>query len=126
MEKRDWLCEDEQPLSETRLKYRRSVKGLLTRIYGDQKSRCKRNEMLLPTYTLIAFQDKFINDPDFLELYITWVRSNYETDLRPSVDRIDCFKSYSFDNIQVMTWAENRAKAADEQKKHKARRKNGK
>jgi len=30
--------------------------------------------------------------------------------MKPSIDRINNNKGYSFDNIQIMTWAENKAK----------------
>ena len=44
----------------------------------------------------------------FKELYDAWVKSGNVKDLKPSVDRIDDLKGYSFCNIRLTTWVENR------------------
>ena len=36
------------------------------------------------------------------------------SDYKPSFDRIDNTKDYSFDNLQIMTWRENNAKGRRE------------
>ncbi|MFH1327370.1 MAG: hypothetical protein ABIH76_00735 [Candidatus Bathyarchaeota archaeon] len=36
--------------------------------------------------------------------------SNYNKQLKPSLDRIDCKKGYTVKNTQMITWAENRYK----------------
>jgi hypothetical protein len=46
----------------------------------------------------------------FHYLYDNWAKSGYKKELSPSFDRLDDYKSYTFDNIQIMTWAENRKK----------------
>ena len=48
--------------------------------------------------------------PKMQTLWSTWIESKYNTKLRPSVDRLDDSKGYSLDNIQLMTWDENRSK----------------
>jgi hypothetical protein len=47
---------------------------------------------------------------NFYELYNNWIDSGYKKSDKPSVDRIDDYKGYSFDNIQLMTWKENNKK----------------
>ena len=44
---------------------------------------------------------------DYIELHRNWVKSDYDSDLKPSIDRINHKKRYSLNNIQVMTWREN-------------------
>lgn len=44
-------------------------------------------------------------------LYNNWKNNNYNKDLTPSVDRINPYKPYLKDNIQIMTWAENNKKS---------------
>ena len=45
-------------------------------------------------------------------LYNEWVTSGYDKYAKPSLDRIDDYKGYSFDNIQLMTWGENDTKGS--------------
>ena len=59
------------------------------------------------------------NNNDFNIIYDRWVALNYDKDEKPSFDRIDSKKGYSFDNIQIMTWRENNIKGRNENKKCK-------
>lgn len=54
---------------------------------------------------------------NFKKLFKEWEKSGWEKDMRPSVDRLDDYKPYSRDNIQLITWLENRTKAAKDRKK---------
>lgn len=47
----------------------------------------------------------------FKKLFDDYVNSNFEKMLNPSIDRIDDFKSYVFDNMQLITWEENYIKS---------------
>ena len=44
----------------------------------------------------------------FKDLYDKWVSCGYKKDSKPSVDRIDDLIGYSFKNIKLVTWLENR------------------
>ena len=63
----------------------------------------------------------FLNDEKFDLLYTKWIKSGCKKPLKPSVDRIDCLKFYTKDNIQITTWAENREKENYEFAKIRAR-----
>ena len=43
-------------------------------------------------------------------MFKTYVDSDCDKYLKPSIDRIDDYKGYSFDNMQLLTWAENNEK----------------
>ena len=65
-------------------------------------------------YNVSEFKDKYLNDEKYLELYNQWLKNNCLSDYKPSFDRIDNTKDYSFDNLQIMTWRENNAKGRRE------------
>jgi len=51
-----------------------------------------------------------LNKLEFNLLYAYWTANNCLKDYKPSIDRINSFKPYSFDNIQIMTAKENQLK----------------
>jgi hypothetical protein len=81
-------------------------KGVIRIIYKTQKRNCKIRKMNQPTYSKYELKEWLYNN-GFKKLFDNWVNSNYQKKLKPSVDRIDDFKSYSFDNIQLGTWQDN-------------------
>ena len=46
----------------------------------------------------------------FVKLFKDYVDCKYDTDLVPSIDRLDNTKGYSFENMQVITWKNNKEK----------------
>lgn len=90
--------------TETNTRYRRSRKGRLTTAFFAQKRRMN------VSYSLKEFHDRFLNDKRYIRLHDEWVKSNYKKQLIPSFDRTNRKMGYSFDNITVMTWTENRYK----------------
>lgn len=56
----------------------------------------------------------------FIKLFKEWKDNDFIIDLIPSIDRIDCMKPYSFDNMQLLTWKQNKEKYNNiERQKHK-------
>jgi hypothetical protein len=53
-----------------------------------------------------------VSQPNFELLYTQLLTSNYIKKLKPSIDRIDDYKPYTFDNIQIMMWGDNKAKGS--------------
>ena len=47
---------------------------------------------------------------EFTTLFKNWTLNNYNSDDVPSIDRLDDSKGYSFDNMRIVTWRENREK----------------
>ena len=93
--------------NERAVEYRRSLKGRLIQMYNDQLKNCKNRNHSLPSYTKDEFLDYMLNYDKYLELHKNWKDSMYKKELSPSIDRIDEYSTYSFENIQVVTWAEN-------------------
>lgn len=92
--------------------YRKTINGLVTKIYGNQRQNSKTREHLPPNYTRDELYDWIISQKNFKELYSNWVESDYEIKLLPSVDRKNDDKPYTLENLlRVCTWEENRKRA---------------
>lgn len=87
----------------------KTKRGIITSIYSAQLRSKKRN-VSPPTYSVEWLKEWVFNNPIFDTLYNEWVASKYEKDLKPSVDRINDYIGYTKENIQLMTWEENRTK----------------
>lgn len=58
----------------------------------------------LESWVLTRYYDSFV------KIFKKWQESNYDKELVPSIDRIDCMKPYDFSNMQIITWKENHEK----------------
>lgn len=63
-----------------------------------------------PTYTALELKEWLLHQPRFPCLYMEWELAGYPKAKAPSIDRLDDAKGYTLDNIQLLTWEENRAK----------------
>lgn len=102
-------------------KAERTKTGVLRHIFASQKRNSSKRKTEQPMYTLDEFKDRFIDDEYFTLLFDSWEKSGYETSLKPSFDRVDYSSAYSFDNIKLMTWKENK----ERQDNPNTRNKNG-
>lgn len=91
-------------------KYEETISGVITRIYANQKSSSKKRGHKGPHYSKSEFSKWILNQGKFHELYENWKKSNYIKDLYPSVDRKNDKKEYFLENLQLMTWKDNREK----------------
>lgn len=84
----------------------KTPRGLIKKIYHNQKMITGKNGRPAPTYTEEElFQWAKANS--LRELWYAWRDSGYAKDLSPSCDRLDNDISYTLDNIQLVTWREN-------------------
>ncbi len=90
--------------------YRKTKNGLFSSIYNHQISNSKKRCHRSPSYKKEELKDWLFSQKLFNTLYDEWVKSNYDTNLIPSIDRKDDFLPYSIDNIQLTTWKENNNK----------------
>jgi hypothetical protein len=100
-------------------KYQRTKRGLTKKIFQNQKVSCKRKNMSI-FYESDDFTNWCLSQRKFHKLFENWKANNYQKHLSPSIDRIDNYRGYSFDNIQLMTWEENQTKGYDDMRNGKA------
>ena len=94
------------------IRYNKSSPELLCKkLFTSQVTNSVNRGHAPPTYTLAEFTTWVLAQPQFPVLYAAWQASEYNKDLAPSVDRIDDASPYVINNLQLMTWTENRAKA---------------
>lgn len=91
--------------------YYRSKRGLALQMHTHQRQSSVKRGHPEPSYTKEKLYDWLMSQPKFHELYDNWVKSGFNSKLRPSIDRLDDYKGYSFDNIQLMTFKENNQKS---------------
>ena len=99
---------------EAKKRFERTSKGLVGKIYGHQKNHCKQRGHEQPSYERVELQQWCEAQKIWWEIFERWVASGYETPLKPSLDRVDSALSYTFENLQVMTWKGNYTKGAHE------------
>lgn len=101
---------------ESRVKYNRTEKGLLSSIYDGQKCSSKTRGHNPPSYTKEWLAEWLFSQPHFQEIFDGWITSGYDKDWKPSVDRKDDELGYSKHNIQLITFKENMDKQNDKQR----------
>lgn len=92
---------------------RRSISGVVRTIYFTQRNNSRLRGYVYPNYTLKELWDWLVHNDNFIILYDRWVSGGHKRNMKPSCDRLDDYKSYSFDNIQVITFGDNNKKATD-------------
>lgn len=91
--------------------YRQSYKGFIKHVYSHQLRNCRERQHLNPSYSEEELLSWYISNPKHLALHQAWINSDCSKELTPSIDRLDNSKTYSFDNIEVVTWLENQVRA---------------
>lgn len=86
--------------------YDRTEKGVIRVIYKTQKHNSIKRNMPMPNYSKKDLSE-WLYKNDFKKLYDEWVKSNFDKNIKPSIDRINDFKPYTFDNIILTTWEKN-------------------
>jgi len=99
-----------------RLKESHTKEGVISRIYTAQRNSSRERGHPYPEYTKKELKIALLKNKKFTLLYNNWVKNHYATDDRPSVDRIENTQHYTKNNIQIVTWKENRLKAASDRK----------
>jgi len=88
-------------------KFNQTILGRITCIYNGQKTSSKARNHPPPNYSLHDLKEWVLNQPIYLKLYTNWKNSNFNTDLAPSLDRVNSNLPYSFNNLQIVSWKEN-------------------
>ena len=95
-----------------RLEHKGDIKFWFTKTYGRLKRDNKNKFNLLLPFSKDEFKEWINSNYKYkLEKMLNdYKESDYKKDLCPSIDRIDDYKSYTFDNMQLITWKENNDK----------------
>ncbi len=96
--------------------FRKTFGGLVSDIYYHQKRNSLKRKHNLPEYTKNELYEYLSGNEIFNNMFILWEQSNYELNLRPTVNRKNDYKGYSFTNIEPMTYKENIQKASYDRK----------
>lgn len=97
------LCE-----KELRTNHYRSEDGVVTTMWNTQRRNCRDRGHEYPTYTKEEFREWVTSQNSWERLYNEWILSDYDKQMKPSIDRLDDYKSYSFSNIRLVTYTDNR------------------
>ncbi len=93
-----------------KIAYKHTKYGLIAVIYGCQRTHSKYRNDPMPDYSLLELRDWIFSQPTFNKLYENWMLSGYEKMTKPSCDRLDDYQPYTLNNLQLITWAENKRK----------------
>lgn len=87
--------------------YDNSEKGVIRVIYKTQKRHQKLRGHGEIAYTKKQLED-WLYENGFSEKYQEWKNSGFDKNKKPSIDRINDNFGYSFENIRLVTWLENK------------------
>ena len=87
--------------------YAGTFEGFVVMLHKSQRANSRGRGHPAPTYNAKELANWFISHPKFFDMWDEWDLGNRQKHMKPSVDRIDNTKGYSFDNIQLTTWQEN-------------------
>lgn len=94
----------------------KSKKNKISTIYKSQKQNSVRRKHEPPDYSKRELTVWCMQQTLFHVLHKEWEHSGYKKELAPSCDRIDDYKSYTLNNLQLTTWGENNKKANNDRK----------
>lgn len=87
----------------------RTLSGHTSIAYNNQRASSRQRKHPMPTYTKFQLIDWVMSQDNSKKLFEDWISSDYDSNLAPSVDRLNDDKGYSFDNIRLVTWIENKS-----------------
>ena len=96
--------------------YRRTEHGKIVELYNKQKKRSREKGWDSPMYSFDEFKEWVLSNDNWDSIYNEWVKSGYDVNKTPSVDRIDDYDIYKFGNIRLVTWEQNNIKAHKDRK----------
>lgn len=113
---KEWLASNKEQVLEKSKEYRHSKKGMVKDIYNHQKQNSTRRGHAAPDYGLEELREWMFSQPNFDDLYQGWVSSGFDKMQVPSCDRLNDYKPYSFDNMQLTTWKKNKLRGHADKK----------
>lgn len=96
-------------LLENTARFRKTKRGLVTNLFSKIKT---RNTVDFD----LSWLHEFSQCKKFDRIFNEWVKSKYNKQFKPSLDRINNKIGYTKTNVQWLTWAENRFKQSMERR----------
>ena len=93
-----------------RLDHYHTIDGHITSLWNGQRKRSADKGWPEPAYTREELIEWVKSQENCQELYATWEANGYAKNSAPSIDRLDDYKPYSFDNIRLVDWETNNTK----------------
>ncbi len=93
----------------------RLISDQINRMFSGVQARQRSKHASELDFTFTEFV-LWLGTQSFEELFSNYLLSGESKDLVPSVDRIDDRYGYSFDNMQLLTWSDNRCKRREQEK----------
>ena len=87
--------------------HKQTSHGRLVIMFNSAKTASKNRGMDAPTFTFEELK-QFANGGSYNKLYKAWEASGFDTELTPSIDRMDTNTSYTIKNIRFVTWKKNK------------------
>ena len=94
-----------------------NIHQYVTEAFSSVRSKSKRRGDSMPTFSKEELRI-WLYENNLEIMWSTYVTSGYLQGLKPSIDRIDDYGVYSFNNMQLITWKENNIKGVNGQKHH--------
>ena len=90
--------------------YQKTKLGVVSRIYGQQKQRSKKNGWPPPSFSKTELSERLFGEPNFHKNFAIWEVDGFKNPLlKPSFDRKDDYKPYTFENLlRICSWGENK------------------
>jgi len=103
-------------MKKNRQAYNRTKIGLMSDIFTNQVSSSIQRGHCEPKYCREWLYEWAISQENFNTLFDDWANSGYSKNKRPSVDRKNDLIGYTKNNIQLITWIQNKQKNENEQR----------
>lgn len=102
--------------NEYRRRYRKTPTGYLNNLYHGMNERNKANGFGKLPFTAKEFSDKYSKHYDYLKLFEEYKNKDFKKDYAPSIDRINPKLGYFYENMQFISWKDNKEKSYQERK----------
>jgi hypothetical protein len=90
--------------------YRFSKRGVCMVMYHGMRGSSKKRGHALPKFSHKEFLEWAISNTNFNSIYTSWITGGMHKDDKPSIDRLSDDFGYLFENMQIITFKENREK----------------
>lgn len=93
-------------------KYRKTFKGWINASFYMMFVNASAKKRDAPNFTKEQYIDFIKSNENFEAIFDRWEKSGFNKWEKPSADRIDPLKSYTLDNIRIVSWKQNYAGSA--------------